>query len=118
MNTTKLVVYDDDCRLCSGLLNQVKKRDTKQLFTYMGRSDFAEKTAANQLPNTLIYINNQKVYTKSNAVLLICRDLGFPYRLLYVLRLVPQFLRDFIYDWVARNRERFNRNDNCQITGY
>ena len=118
MNTTKLVVYDDDCRLCSGLVNQVRKWDNKQRFTYMGRTDFAKNKEADQLPNTLIYISKQKVYTKSTAVLLICRDLGFPYRLLYVFSIVPKALRDLIYDWVARNRKRFNRSDSCQITGY
>ena len=117
MDAKKLVVYDNECQLCSGLLNHVKKRDSKQVFTYMGRANFAINTETDKLPNTLIYISKQKVYTKSTAVLLICRDLGFPYRLLYVLRLVPQFLRDFIYDWVARNRKRFNRSNKCQITG-
>jgi predicted DCC family thiol-disulfide oxidoreductase YuxK len=115
MDSKKLVVYDDECRLCSGLLDYVKKRDTKQLFTYMGQTDFATNTETDKLPNTLIYISKQKVYTKSTAVLLICRDLGFPYRLLYIFSIVPKALRDLVYDWVARNRKRFNRTDNCQI---
>lgn len=115
MNTEKLVVYDDACRLCSGLLNQVKKRDTKKQFTYMGRTAFAEIKNTDDLPDTLIYIRNEKVYTKSTAALLICHDLGFPCRLLYFLRMVPRPLRDLVYDWVARNRKRFNRTDNCQI---
>jgi predicted DCC family thiol-disulfide oxidoreductase YuxK len=50
---------------------------------------------------------NGKMYDRSAAVLNIARHLRFPWPVLAVFLLVPQFLRDPVYDLVARNRKRW-----------
>ena len=57
-----------------------------------------------------------KVKQKSNAVLAIVFQLGFPYSLLYVFKLIPRFLRNYVYDIVAKNRYQwFGEKETCRI---
>lgn len=67
-------------------------------------------------PKSVILYSNGKIYDKSGAALRIAVQLGFPYTLLGLFFLVPPFIRNFIYDYIARNRYRwFGKKDACMI---
>jgi predicted DCC family thiol-disulfide oxidoreductase YuxK len=66
--------------------------------------------------NSVVYIPGDKIFLKSTAVLNIFRELGGGWRLFYGFIIIPRFIRDFIYNMIARNRYRlFGRNDICII---
>ena len=53
---------------------------------------------------------------KSTAVLLVARNLRLPWRLLRAGRIVPRFVRDRVYDFVAHRRHRwFKAADVCEL---
>lgn len=57
-----------------------------------------------------------KCSVQSNAILAISKLLGFPYLLMAVFYIVPQFIRDWMYNLIARNREKwFGKTDHCLI---
>ena len=58
-------------------------------------------------PDTVLLQMNGEVYDRSTAVLKIALHLRFPWPLLGIFLLVPRFLRDPVYNWVARNRKRW-----------
>jgi predicted DCC family thiol-disulfide oxidoreductase YuxK len=61
-------------------------------------------------------LKKERVHVRSSAVLRIFGDVGIPWSLLMIFRLVPSFLRDAVYDWVARHRYRwFGRYDECPL---
>jgi len=64
-----------------------------------------------------VLVDDAGVHTRSNAALRIARRLGFPWKLLGGAgALVPRFLRDAIYDWVARNRYAwFGKQEVCMM---
>jgi predicted DCC family thiol-disulfide oxidoreductase YuxK len=65
---------------------------------------------------TVLYVRNGKVLERSTAVLHILKDLGGPWGLLYGFIIVPPFLRDAVYRWVARNRYAwFGRRESCML---
>lgn len=67
-------------------------------------------------PDTFILFIDGKIYTKSTAALMVCKELKSPIRFLYLLIITPKFLRDFIYDLVAKNRYKiFGKKDSCRI---
>ncbi len=67
-------------------------------------------------PESLVYYRSGIIKQKSNAVLSIAVGLGFPYSLAYVFKIIPRFLRNYVYDVIARNRYNwFGKKNTCRI---
>ena len=61
-------------------------------------------------------IENGKFYEKSTAVLRIAKYLNGGYKGLYVFIIVPKFIRDWVYNFIAKNRYKwFGKKDHCMI---
>ncbi|GGJ40199.1 hypothetical protein GCM10008938_27820 [Deinococcus roseus] len=68
------------------------------------------------LPDSIILIDQGRVYAQSDAALHIAAHLKWPYALLGMFRIVPRPIRDAVYDWIARNRYRwFGKQDQCML---
>ncbi|MEK5448166.1 thiol-disulfide oxidoreductase DCC family protein [Paenibacillus sp. FSL R7-0331] len=117
-----VVLIDGVCHLCQGLVRFIIPRDPK------GHIKFAplqgEQGRAHQLAagleagrlDTVILLENGRVYTESSAVLHIARKLRYPWPCAYAFIIVPRPLRDRLYRFVARNRYRwFGRDETCLI---
>ena len=64
----------------------------------------------------MVYIKENKYYTRSSAVLNILKDLGGGWSLFYGFIIVPEFIRDFFYNVIARIRYRiFGKKVSCLI---
>jgi predicted DCC family thiol-disulfide oxidoreductase YuxK len=73
-------------------------------------------TDENAIPQSVILFENGKVYQKSTAALRLAVKLGFPWFLAGIFFIIPRFLRDWVYDYIARNRYRwFGKKDACMI---
>lgn len=118
----KIILFDGVCNLCNSSVNFVIKRDKKDHFRFAALQEAAGRkllktyqidTAAT---DSIILIENQKVYTKSTAALRIAKELKGGWPLLYGFIVLPTLLRNWVYDWVARNRYRwFGKKDSCMI---
>lgn len=74
------------------------------------------KENSGSVPDSLILLYKGQVYFKSDAALKIASLLNGKWTLLTAGYIFPRFLRNIIYDWVARNRYRwFGRRDECMI---
>ena len=66
--------------------------------------------------DTVILIAEDKVYTKSTAALMIGKNLPGPVKIIYLLWIIPRFIRDFLYDLIAKNRYRvFGKQETCRV---
>lgn len=66
--------------------------------------------------DTFVLIEDGKYYTRSTAALRLAKGLKFPYPLFYGLIIVPKFIRNAVYNWVARNRYRwFGKDEACML---
>ena len=117
-----VILFDGVCNLCNGLLKFIIKRDRKKRFRFAAlQSDYAkyiEKRHGLNLTdlNTVILIKDSKVYTKSSAVLHIAQGLGFPYSWAICLFIIPPFIRNYVYCFVAKNRYSwFGKLDTCTL---
>ena len=117
-----LVIFDGVCNLCNGTVQFIIKRDRKKRFSF---TTYQSKTGQdiliqNGVPvkdqSTVVYLKNGVLCFKSKAVLEILRDLGCCWNLLYILIVIPPFLRDFVYDIIARNRYKvFGKSESCMV---
>ena len=120
MNGT--ILFDGVCNLCNGFVQFVIARDPHARFRFAAlSSDAAKKLLENSsvresIPDSMVLVQDGKVYFRSDAPLRIARGLTFPWPLLYGLVIVPRCLRDWVYDFIAARRYRwFGRRDVCMV---
>lgn len=116
-----LVLFDGYCNLCNSAVQFILKRDRKDQFYFAGLSWRAGKEIIERFPkfkdaDSILVFENGKVFDQSSAALRIARGLGGWWLLAMVFWIIPKFLRDAIYSFIARNRYRwFGKKDNCMI---
>jgi predicted DCC family thiol-disulfide oxidoreductase YuxK len=122
-----LVVFDDECALCDGSMQFLIQRDHfhRLHFTPLQGSTAKELDARHGILreglSSVVFVegfrgSQEKVYTRSTAALRILGRLGFPWSLSVGFLLVPSFVRNFVYQWIAQNRYRwFGRYEACLI---
>lgn len=119
-----IVVFDGECNFCSSIVAFVIKRDGQGIFRFApfqseaGRSLLEEHGVRGDYFDSFILIDEGRLYTRSEAALRLWRKLGGLWSLTYAFIVVPGFVRDAVYDFVARNRYRwFGKKDECMIPG-
>lgn len=117
-----VLLFDGVCNLCDNSVQFLIKRDPNQKFKFASlQSDTGQEMLGKHgLPTeqlfSLVLVDHGKAYTRSSAALRSLYRLGGAYSLLYGLIVIPKVIRDWIYDWVARNRYKwFGKKDNCMI---
>jgi predicted DCC family thiol-disulfide oxidoreductase YuxK len=115
-----VLLFDGVCTLCNGFVQFVIERDPAARFQFAAlQSDAAVRllgVAPPPLPDSLVLIEDGRLFTRSTAALRVARGLRFPWPLAYVFVAVPRPVRDWVYDAVARNRYRwFGRRDVCMV---
>jgi predicted DCC family thiol-disulfide oxidoreductase YuxK len=122
MNQPAVVLFDGFCNLCSGSVQFIIKRDPQSKFRFASlQSDFGRQQVARfgfdpTQVDSIVLIEGDRVYRQSDAALRIAKQLSGIWPVLYAGIILPRFLRDAIYNWIARNRYRFfGKKDACWI---
>ena len=117
-----VVLFDGVCNLCNAAVRFVIERDPSARFRFAPLDSAAARTllqtarAPAALPDSIVLVDEEGVFTRSDAALRIARRLTFPWPLAYVFILVPRVLRDALYEWIARHRYSwFGRRDTCMV---
>lgn len=122
LNNEVIILYDGYCNLCNTSLQYIIKRDKRRVFQYIplqlekAGELLPDHIFKENLPDSVIFIEDGKMYTKSEAFFRILPYLGKKYKLLLIFKIVPPKLRNKIYDWIASNRYKwFGKKDQCGI---
>jgi predicted DCC family thiol-disulfide oxidoreductase YuxK len=117
-----VVVFDGVCGLCNATVDFLMRRDRRKRLRFAsnqsaaGRALLARFGVDPEDVRTVYLIEGDRLSRKSSAALRIARTLGLPWKLAYALVIVPRFLRDAVYDWVARNRYKwFGKKETCRL---
>lgn len=117
-----VVLFDGVCNLCNSSVQFILKRDKKKQFLFASLQGQAGQALLRQfdLPvNELfsfILVDGDRHYVRSAAALQMLKRLGGGWSLLYAFIIVPRFIRDGIYNWIARNRYKwFGKQENCWV---
>ena len=129
-----VVLYDGFCVLCTRSIQWLIKRDKKKIFRFVPLqskqgtrllelagpeviqylTDQKALSKKDEKPGSVILWMNEKPYIRSDGALLAIAQLGGIYRLAAWLRIIPRFIRDGIYDLIARNRYKwFGKREMC-----
>ena len=117
-----VILFDGVCNLCNGFVQFVIERDPEARFQFCAlQSDAARRLVAGlripgALPDSIVLVEDGRLFVKSTAALRVARGLRAPWPLVYCFVVVPRALRDLVYDLVARRRYGwFGRRDTCMV---
>lgn len=117
-----IILFDGVCNFCNSSINLVIRNDRKNIFKFAPlQSETAQKLLKRynvdpSKTDSVVYIEKRKAHVRSSAVLHILKHLKGPYPLLFGFIIIPPFIRDQVYDYIAKNRYRwFGRKESCMI---
>ncbi|MEY3565383.1 MAG: hypothetical protein RJA23_1553 [Bacteroidota bacterium] len=117
-----ILLFDGHCSLCNGAVDFVLKRDTRKKLLLASIQGTAGQGVLKkyELPSsyldTLVLVEEGKVYLGSTAALRVARLLGGGWSLFYTLIIIPKGIRDRIYQWISEHRYQwFGRRNTCRM---
>ena len=120
--THSIILFDGVCNLCNGAVNFVIKRDPRNVFKFTPLQEkqgvlLLKKHAVDSRKlDSIVLIENGNVYIKSSAALRIARKMSNLWPLFFVLLIIPSYIRDGVYDFIAKNRYKwFGKKEQCII---
>lgn len=117
---TSIVFFDGVCGMCNYFVNFLIEEDKDNVLKF---SPLQGQKAMDILPkeftqklDTLVFYQDNKIYTESKAVLKILYSMGGIWKLFYVFKIIPRFIRNGIYKYISQHRiEWFGSSDSCRI---
>ena len=113
-----IVFFDGICNLCNGAVQFLLKRDKSKQFLFASLQSDAAKNILLQYNvkkikmDSILLIEDGKVYNKSTAVLKICKQLDWPWSMMSVAKVMPLSFRDKAYNYIAKHRYNWFGNKN------
>jgi len=117
-----IILFDGVCNLCNGVVQFVIKHDAKKIFLFAslqsetGQAILKKHNLSTENFTSFILADGNKLYIKSSAALNIAKKLGGIFSLFYAFIIVPPFIRNAVYSWVANNRYKwFGKQESCWL---
>jgi predicted DCC family thiol-disulfide oxidoreductase YuxK len=117
-----IILFDGVCNFCDSAVNFVLKQDKKGIFRFAPLQSEAGQKLLHQYNlstedfDSFVLIENGKVYKKSSASLKVMNKLPWYWKEAQILWIVPGFLRNAIYDFIAANRYKwFGKKEQCMV---
>ena len=122
MSTEPVILFDGVCNFCNGAVNFTIKRDKNKIIKFAPLQSQVGEALIKQygLPEndmrSFLLVENGKLYSKSTAALKVCRYLKGLWPLCYGFIIVPAFIRNAVYDLIAKNRYKwFGQKKECMV---
>lgn len=117
-----VVLFDGVCNLCNGSVNWLIDHDKKNVLQFASlQSEYGQQTIGKlglqgSYLDTMVLVDGEKHYVRSTAILHMLRLMGGIYSMAFVFVIIPAFIRDACYNFIARNRYRwFGKQEACRI---
>jgi len=117
-----IILFDGVCNFCNGSVNFIIERDKAGYFKFaplqseIGEKLLKENGVDKAETDSVILIEDGKVYTHSTAALRIARKLEGRWSWFHYLTVVPRFIRDGFYKLFAKYRYKmFGKQEACML---
>jgi len=104
------------------MVNFIIRQDKKNIFLFAALQSESGKKIMHQYhinwqqSDSFIVIENNKAYMKSNAALRLYNKLPWYWKWVQIFWIVPKFIRDGIYNFIAKNRYTwFGKKEECML---
>ncbi len=117
-----ILLFDGYCNLCHSSVQFVLKHEKNNdlYFTSLqspsGIEILNHYSINPKETDSLVLIEKNKAYIKSSAALRVSKYLKGLYPIAFGLLIIPSFIRNWVYDYVAKNRYKwYGKMDNCLV---
>ena len=119
----KIILFDGVCNLCDSAVQYIIKHDKKDIFRFVAlQSELGISICKylgisfSKMDSIILYDPGTAYFYKSSAVIEIGNELGGMYSLISVFKILPEKLRNYIYDYIAKNRYKwYGKKESCMI---
>lgn len=119
----KIILFDGVCNLCDSTVQFIIKHDKNDIFRFVAlQSDLGEKILKHigldrsKTDSIILYQPGQAYYYKAQAAFKIANELSGAYVLINLLSILPNWLTNKVYDYIARNRYKwYGKKDECML---
>ena len=118
----QILFFDGECVMCNGVVKWLFGRDRDDVLTFASlQGDTAEghRSSRSEFPkelDTFVFMDDGEIFTRSTAAFRVARYLKFPWRLGAIFRIVPRFITDAAYNFVAKRRfDWFGKTESCWV---
>lgn len=119
---SSIILFDGICNLCNSSVQFVIRHDKKKEFQFAS----LQSAVGQQLlisggieaisNNSFVLIDAGNYYQRSTAALRVLSKIGGAWKLFYLFIVIPPFIRDAVYNFIARNRYRlFGKRNECML---
>lgn len=116
-----IVLFDGVCNLCDGFVQRIITADKKDFFRFASLQSETAQTLLKNHPHlqglkSIVYLEDNEVFTKSAAALKIASHLGGSWKLMKLGYIFPEFFRNSVYDLIAKYRYNwFGKKGQCMV---
>jgi predicted DCC family thiol-disulfide oxidoreductase YuxK len=119
----KIILFDGICNLCDATVQFIIKHDKHDIFRFVALQSDLGKEIINHIgldtsktDSIILYEPGYAYYYKAKAALKIANELGGLYSFLSMFSILPDWLTNRVYDFVASNRYRwYGKKEECMI---
>jgi predicted DCC family thiol-disulfide oxidoreductase YuxK len=117
-----IILFDGVCNFCNYWVNFILKHNDKKHLQFASlQSEYAQELLRqhgfdpSQL-TSVVFIKDGKLYSQSSAVAKVCKELNWPWKIFYGIIIIPKFIRDFCYNFIAKRRYKwFGKKEVCMV---
>lgn len=118
----KVILFDGVCKLCNAWSKFIIKYDQQHTFKLCNvQSNEGKKILLHfgfptDLYETMLYIEGNQYFEKSDAFFQIMAKLTYPWKAVCIFKFIPKTIRNWAYDRIALNRySLFGKYDYCHL---
>ncbi|MCX3266871.1 thiol-disulfide oxidoreductase DCC family protein [Pedobacter agri] len=122
MAQKSVIFFDGVCNLCNASVQFAIEHDKQDVFKFTAlQGNYAKAILPKfninlERINSIILVENDRLYTKSSAALRIAKKLNGFWPMLYAFMIIPKFIRDWFYDIIAKNRYKWwGKQESCWV---
>jgi len=122
MAQKSVIFFDGVCNLCNASVQFAIEHDKHDIFKFTAlQGNYAKAILPKfnidlERINSIILVENDRLYTKSSAALRIAKKLNGFWPMLYAFMIIPKFIRDWFYDIIAKNRYKWwGKQESCWV---
>ncbi len=117
-----IIFFDGVCNLCNSSVQFIIKHDKKHHFVFAALQSDVARDILLHYPtkitkkDSILLLQNNQLYSESSAVLRILKQFSLFWYGFQLFWIVPKFLRDIIYRFIAKNRYSwFGKRSSCMV---
>ncbi len=117
-----IMLFDGVCNLCNNTVQFVIERDkqAKIMFTSLqseaGQAILQKYNLPSDDFDSFVLLKDGTIYQRSTAALKVAAELGMPYALMGLFLIIPEPIRDAVYNFIAKNRYKwFGKEESCWL---